>query len=676
MTVDIRELAGEGDLDRVADFFTRTGYGPAGPNMTGASLGSVFRERGVRLFLIAEERGKIVGTVGYAAMSGRRVAPTRQLFAGMFVIAPSHRSGLLAGRLFTDSFERLVSSGVRGLRVEVDPANSKAFPLYVRVGFRAVDGMIPDEDGYVELVSVLPGVTADLLRNAEAWTGRSVSGSRRSWRSMKSSRAQSVGSGVTRLPGGAHAIRYDFELPGVLISAEGRVDDAAIVSLSVNGAPASGFTAPGDGAGVDPALIVCSRAVGAFTVTLDERGTLVVSHPGHVGVVLVDPHPIASGACAGARRPPARTVQMDTSGERWCVDDGQVNRVVEFSASGLRVTATSATASEVVSFPWMGLRAASLALSLGGEEVRVAHAVRGRWPIDLVDFEAVADASSAWAAEDVEVVWTDEPSGITIAATRIRGRTVRLEGWHLARLAGDGAVGYELTMEASERSTSEYAGEVGRVIGPWRRTRRGLTDVLETTVDSGAVIVAPEMGLVEWSHGGRAVISSPFPSRRTIGALTTASTALWACAQSDRAHVDHGAVWPTDSARLPFQPTGGEGWSLVSFEAPTDLGVRVTANERATESVVYLAITAAKRVRISDSAHGEVDLDVSPGPWRTWTRRASFLMDGGWLHMAPERATHPEILIRSTPQGLLIAAFSRVSPEHTEAVWRLRGEGS
>lgn len=679
MPADIRELTGEDDLDRVADFFARSGYGPAGRPATGAELERVFRERGVRLFLVAEDRGRIVGTIGYAVMSGRRVAPPGHLFAGMFVIAPHHRTGMLAGRLFTESFERLVASGVRGLRVEVDPANSRAFPLYVRVGFRALDGMTPDEEGYVELVSVLPGVTADLLSNGVAWTGQSVSGSSRNWRSIRSARAQSVDSGIVRLAGGAHALQYDFELPGILISATGRADDASIVSLWVNGAPAPGFTPPTASAAPHRARRMYSREVGTFTVTLDDHGTLIVSHPRHVGSVLVDPHPVVSESCAGSRRPLSRRVQIDATDDGWRVDDGRVTRVVGFSASGMRIEVTSAIVGELVSYPWMGLRVASLALSLADDQAHVAHSVRGRWPIDLVDFEAVADADSAWPAEGADVSWSDGFSGVTVRAKSLQARTVRLEGWHLARLVGDRSVGYELSLAASERLPPEYVGEGGRAIDNWRRSRRGLADVLQTTVDAGTVTVAPETGLVEWNVDGMPVLSSAFPSRRRVGPLTTVSTALWACAQPDRSDADQGAVWPTDAAKLPFRSRGdGLGWNLVSFGRPADLGVAVsaTADGRSAETVLYVTLASANRVRLADPALGEVDLEVSPGPWRTWTRSASFGSDAGWLHLTPERAVHPEILIRSTAQGLMIAAFSRIAPELAAAVWRLRWETS
>lgn len=677
MSAEIRELIGEDDLGRVADFFTRNGYGPPGGALTKASLAHVFRERGMRLFLVAEERGKIVATIGYATMSGRRVAPPGQLFAGMFVIAPSHRTGTLAGRLFSDSFERLVARGVRGLRVEVDPANSRAFPLYVRVGFRALDGMTPDEDGYVELVSVLPGVAIDLTNNAAVWTGRSLSGEKRTWRSIRSSRAQSVDSGIVRLPGEGDAIRYDFELPGLAISAAGRVDDASVVSLSVNGSPVTGFSAPRDPDGPGRARVVNSRALGPFTVTLDDCGTLVVSHPAHLGFVVVDAHPVAATTAAGPRRPARRLLQVDAAGESWRIDDGDVERVVEFLSAGVRVTATSRSSSDVVGFPWMGLRAARLALSLDGTEVRVAHAVRGRWPIDLVDFEACADGTSSWPAAGAEIVWNDALTGITVTAKRLRGRTARLEGWHLVRLSGKGAVGYDLALTAPERSAAVHAEHGGRVVNTWRRSRRALADVIQSTTDAGTLTVAPRAGLVEWSRNARPIVSSTFPSRRAIGPFTTASTALWACTQPDRADVDHGAVWPTDDNRLAFRsdgPSEGAGWSLMSFDSSTELGVRVsaTAEDRLREAVVFLALAKATRVRIADSAGGVLDLDVSPEPWRTWTHAASFLLDDGWLHLTPLRGAHPEILVRSTAQGLMIAAYSRLSSEPTETVWRLR----
>lgn len=677
MSAEIRELTGDDDLDRVADFFTRNGYGPAGGALTGAALTRVFRERGMRLFLVAEERGKIVATIGFATMSGRRVAPPGHLFAGMFVIAPSHRTGMLAGRLFSDSFERLVTRGVRGLRVEVDPANSRAFPLYVRVGFRALDGMTPDEDGYVELVSVLPGVTTDLTNSAVVWTGRSLSGEKRNWRSIRSSRAQSVDSGIVRLPGDGDAIRYDFELPGLAISAVGRVDDAAVVSLSVNGTPATGFSAPRDRDGAGPARVVNSRALGPFTVTLDDRGTLVVTHPAHLGFVVVDPHPVSSATTAGPRRPSSRPCQVDAAGESWRIDDGDVERVVEFLPTGVRVTARSRSSSDVVGFPWMGLRTARLALSLDGTETHAAHAVRGRWPVDLVDFEACADGMSSWPAEGAEVVWSDGSSGIAVTATRLRGRIARLEGWHLVRLSGEGTVGYDLVLTAPERSAAVCTEHGGYVIDTWRRSRRALADIIQATTDAGTLTVAPQAGLVEWSRDSCPIVSSPFPSRRAIGPLTTAATALWVCAQPRRADLDRGAVWPTDDTGLPFRPDGhseGPGWSLMSFDSSTELGVRVSASAEACrqEAVVFLVLAKATRVKIADSAGGLLDLDLSPEPWRTWTRAASFLMDDGWLHLTPVRGAHPEILIRATAQGLMVAAYSRLSSEPTETVWRLR----
>ncbi len=100
------------------------------------------------------------------------------------------------------------------------------------------------------------------------------------------------------------------------------------------------------------------------------------------------------------------------------------------------------------------------------------------------------------------------------------------------------------------------------------------------------------------------------------------------------------------------------------------------AEERKQEAVVFLMLAKVKRVAVADAAGGRVDLDVSPGPWRTWTREAGFHMDQGWLHLAPVCGASPEILIRSTPQGVLIAAYSRLSSKPTATVWRFRWEAS
>lgn len=366
MGTTVRELDAESDLDRVADFFNRNGYGPAGVTLSGSTLGRIFRERAVGLFLLAEERGRVVGTVGYARTSGRRVAPEGQLFAGMFVIAPSHRSGLLAGKLFADSFERLVQRGVRGLRVEVNPANARAFPLYVRVGFRALDGMFPDEEGYVELVSALPGVSADLVKNALEWTGHPVDDQRRNWRSIHGARRQTVESGVGRLADGTRTIQYDFELPGRRISATAVADDASIIALSINGELVREFGSERRGERLGVLESLPTAQVGEFAVSVDACGTITVRHARHLGIVLSDPHPVVEETAEGARRPIARRVDIRAEDGCWTVTDGEVVRVVEFLESGLRMTVQGALDKPMIGIPWVGLRSATLSLFVPG----------------------------------------------------------------------------------------------------------------------------------------------------------------------------------------------------------------------------------------------------------------------------------------------------------------------
>ncbi|WP_295788190.1 GNAT family N-acetyltransferase [uncultured Microbacterium sp.] len=668
----IRPIEGESDLESVAHFFSRNGYGP-GIALDGSVLGVIFRERGVRQFLLAEDRGKIVGTIGFAEMSGRRVAPPGQLFAGMFVIAPSHRAGTLAGRLFAESFERLVASGVRGLRVEVDPTNARAFPLYVRVGFRAVSGLIPDEDGYVELVSVLPGVTADVIAHAEAWTGRTVTADQRQWRAIRRSREQTVDTGVTRLPEGAHAIRYDFELPGRSLSAEGRVDDASVIALLVDGVAAPGFTSPRINEPRSRARTVASRALGDFLINVRSDGALDVTHPDHLGLVLRDAHPAGGRSCAGARRPCVRDVTIDAAGDRWLIDDGTVTRSVRFSNSGVRLLATASDGGEVVCFPWMGLRIADLSVSRHDRTLQTGHAVRGRWPVDLTDFEAAADVIDPWSVDGLEIEWADRAAGISAAVTPIAAGAIRVEGWHLARMSGEGALEYEITLESGARATLGDAPPPERPKTSWEHTRWGSAAVLTSRAPSDDITVAPDDGLVQWTHRGRHVLTSAFPSARVIGALSDVSTALWVTRQQNRADLDAGAVWPVGVERLPFDPGGRAGWCLTSTDGPGEIGVRVRAEADGAEPeiVVYLALPAQTAVRLADS--GGIDEQISPksGPWRTWTRKASFRVEGGWLHLRPVRSRHPEILVRSTTRGLLVGAFARPSLLSEDVSWGL-----
>lgn len=682
MAVDVRELDSEVDLDRVADFFNRNGYGPAGMPLTGRVVGRVFAERGVKLFLIAEERGRIVGTVGYAQTSGRRVAPEGQLFAGMFVIAPSHRSGLLAGRLFADSFERLLRTGVRGLRVEVNPANSRAFPLYVRVGFRALDGLTPDEEGYIELVSVLPGVTTDLLANALEWTGLSVSNQRRNWRTLEGGRRQTVESGVSQLPDGTPTIQYDFELPEGRISTVARADDASIVALAVNGAPARGFE-PRSTAGASRRETPASAQVGEFDLSLDTHGTLTVRHAGHLGTVVSDPHPIVKGTAGGSRRPRARRVDISTEQGGWTVTDGDVTRVIRFGASTIEIEARSDRAAPVVGMPWSGMRTAELSLTLPGGEKWSAHAVRGVWPPDLIDFEAAADDGSSWPAAGSRVEWKDHGTGLAAAISIIDAGTVRLEGWHLAHLTGDSSLRYVLNFAAPDDQEETPADLLGTdVVDTWHRARRGLAEVLETTTESDVITVAADSGLIEWTVDRRRAISSTFPSRRTIGPLSGISAALWVCAQSDRGSTDAGAEWPIPSTTLTFDLSGtGDGWRIARSNQRDELVIQASGGQAHTQSgelVMYLtAPLGTPIVRIADSSGAAMDVAVGQNPWRTWTRKAAFPGDGGWLTLAARAGTNDEILVRSTRDGVIAAAFAHTLPASPPtAEWRLRWDRS
>ncbi len=128
----------------------------------------------------------------------------------MFLIDPGYRMGFLAGDLFMQSFIKLVEQGVRALRLEVDPANQKAFPLYGRVGFRTAGIIRPDEDGYIELISFLPRRRIRSASNTLCRRSSEDMFSKYSWRSMGSARGKDLMDGVSVQDGTPAA---DLHLP-------------------------------------------------------------------------------------------------------------------------------------------------------------------------------------------------------------------------------------------------------------------------------------------------------------------------------------------------------------------------------------------------------------------------------------------------------------------------------
>jgi ribosomal protein S18 acetylase RimI-like enzyme len=230
----IREYNPATDAAGLAAHFVRSGYGPHhGLSKLGAeSMAAVLTERAPELFMVAVDDDDIIGCIGFMRGSGRRVTRDGELFAGLFVLDPRHRNSMLAGNLFVKSFEKLVAGGTRAMRIEANPTNKKAFPLYLRVGFRARPDARADEDGYVELVSHLPGVIGDLLRSNAGDELIDVL-PKFSWRNAGAGRDATPTSGVSIQADGAAVVSYDLSAGDFKLRADINMDSGATLGYDV-----------------------------------------------------------------------------------------------------------------------------------------------------------------------------------------------------------------------------------------------------------------------------------------------------------------------------------------------------------------------------------------------------------------------------------------------------------
>lgn len=682
MEIEIRLFEAARDAERVAAFYNENRYGPMGSNvpLTEQALLNTIRERDVRLLLVAIQEGRVVGTLGYARMSGRRVAEPDQYFAVMFLVAPTLRSGFLVGRLFADSFQRFAQLGARTLRVEVDPANRRAFPLYIRIGFRMVGHERPDEDGYVELVNHLPGVANDLIRQRfDDISGRSAPDQTYSSQTIKNARRQTLTSGVRRSPTGNVTVDYELDFASEAIVATVGASSGQIMKATIDGRVDARVKVT-QGHSRELPKSVISRNVGEFTVSLDQNdGAIRISHPRHLGWIAVDPFPLPDSIPAGVRRPAISHVTTSLEATQWKSSDGVITRVVDFAHEAVSIKVETSGAEAISVFPWSGFRAAAFALE--AEDVRRSeHIVRGIWPPDLTDFEPAVGSDFTFQAGGTCARWYDPNTGIEL---EIQGRSEgswRVEGPHLARISSAGTILYSYQLR--EGSTPETAVEgtdleVTDLDMGWGRVATEGKEVLQISNEESTsrITVSPSAGLVDWQCQGDVLLSSSYPSTRRFGPLDEVSSALWVALQNDRTDPDQGAEWALHDSSLPFgRPS--DGWRVRASADLSVMDVEVEARRALSgrqETAVYLAPPGQPAfVDVCVPGEGWNRITCEGVVWRTWARGCRIPVANGFIEVMPKVASHPEILIRSTASGVLATMFSRNDQKNLEPTrWRL-----
>lgn len=660
MSTAIREFDPAGDAEAVAQFYNRNGYGAIshGAALTGESLLAVLAERDVRLMMVAIGGKQVVGTIAYSGVSGRRAARRNQLFAGQFLIAPSHRASRLAGELFIQSFARLFAMGVRVLRVEVNPSNRRAYPLYIRVGFRAVDDQLPDEEGYIELVSVLPGVV-ESLRSLFPSEDVDKAAARADWRVLGRSPRATLRGGVYQDPSGAKLVDYTFEVAGSTYGVVADLEDASVRSVTSAGV-VTPVPAEDKEPGLDRAPLIREHL--GFAVELDQAsGQIRIGHEAYLGPLYVDAHPIRSSGRGGHRRPmPQGRVVVEDRTQGWSVLAGGVRREITFTDAGLNIRVSDTRGTAVAALPWIGLRVAELTVSVDGGAPRTAHVLRGRWPVDFTDFESASPVDSTFSDRRAEFSWVDHLLGLRVT---VAPRTsARLEGPGL-RLFGttDEVLEYDVRIE----------GQAVRDV-PAMPIGRDQVPIAEET----SLLQSDDRGLLSWRMASGEQVLRASVRARTIGPLDCIDRVIWAGVMPERSDPDQGASWiPLPSANAgEARSVIDSRLSLTTTRDGKELHIHLSASADSDTAVFVAPPGDITNVEIADSAGRRIPVRVANGEvWRSWTRAARFTTSAGHLiEITPVSGVAPEILVRATGAAWVYQLCAGPDRGVGAIIWRLR----
>ncbi|RRJ87584.1 GNAT family N-acetyltransferase [Gulosibacter macacae] len=692
MAIEVRTYT-DADAGALADLLNRNAYGPAefGTTLTAEQVRQVFAERRITECIVGDDGTELRGCIALAIGSGRRAAAPHERFAGLFVIDDRYRNSMLAGKLFREVFaDRIRAGGVRTLRIEANPANVRAFPLYLRVGFRARPGARPDEDGYVELVSHLPGVIDDLIR---ANPGADVDevAVKLNWRMMRAGRDVDPAAGVV-VRDGRLVVDYPIDTGDLELTAV--VDHELGTVLALEQTSGTPIASPAEATVSAPEP--CSErerialADGHALVIFDD-GTIELhrNEPGRAPTVLLrERWPVALGEDAPAvrRQGHRRRIRVhevtDAQAQRWqlVADDDAVTREVRIGHEGHAIDLVTSPNRDVVALtaPWVTMRVAEHALRDDGGEWRGGPVLPGLWPNDWGDFEAAREPLAATAAW-----WSDGITSMRLGWTGIaRADSRSAPALHSAHPGAEVHLRIELGAETPPLTTNPEG--LHRVTAALRRRRVGASSTaepalvvdtaptrLDTVAERGTVRelhygeqqlrVATDAGLIDWRVGDTTVLRGPYPSATPFGSLATRRTGLWCTPLAARDDADQGVEWAEDREALRWtEATIGTGpqpgsWQLEALGAS---GLRVRADAAAAETAIHLVPDTGGAGEFVISVLGR-RWRVDPGhPWRGAVDAAAIVLrDGRALVLVPTGA-RAELFLRAMTTGVLVTALA------------------
>ncbi|MDR1079055.1 MAG: hypothetical protein LBL55_10465, partial [Propionibacteriaceae bacterium] len=327
------------DADSLAEMFNRSHYWASaqGGSLSGGQLLEVFAERMMDPIYVGVSGGQVHGSMAFSRSTGRRVCRPLERFAGLYVIDYKYRNSMLGGQLFRDAFQDLVTNtDIRTLRLEVKPANTKALPAYLRAGFRAYPGTRPDEDGYIEMVSHLPGLIAD-MRAANNQLAVEELAPKMNIRMMLTGRVVDFDSGVIMV-GGRPCVRYPLASGGIKFTADLDLDSGRLVDLVVEkNTTGLVFPTPGPPPDSGAARVLARQELAhGVSATFSSDGSWRLKRGPEP--VLLERWPVLRGVDPPAvrRGDESKSVRVERIAAGWRATDaaGRIRRTIRFVETG------------------------------------------------------------------------------------------------------------------------------------------------------------------------------------------------------------------------------------------------------------------------------------------------------------------------------------------------------
>ncbi len=683
------------DAAAVAELYNRY---PDAPNwvdreLDAAMVRTELAERGTVLFLVVEEDGEVLGTIGMFRGTGRRVVAEGEVVGDMFFLSPRVRGGALAGRLFSQAFRTLREQGVEAIRLTVNPANQLALPLYRQLGCVVSGAAEAGEDGNIEMVSHMPRIVSRLRRDHAELIPADLR-TTAAWRYQADGIAgQELGEETEQL-GGRTVLRTALAVGELLFRAVLDPETGEILHTTLGIEPGPDPVLPPKPAPA-PQPVHEYRERDLVLMVRQSDGAVLVFHQEQRGPVLLESWPVPGPAyLTGWRQALPRELTVEPLPDGWTVSerhpDGTLHRESRLVDGVLhqRVgwSGGPAPAGPLRTVLVNGLRQALL---LDGEEYLPAG--RGLWPIDATEFGAARTP----LAEGRALAWWDARSGLAARVHRPDGAGAALLTDSLLTLDHPADCSYRIEFTAADTPgqvvpgsrPAEVAGLSVRPQGQQTEPEQaeapapGVWDTREVArrpvhrlTTGQAVLLVEEAagGVVSWQCEGRPVLATPFPKSRSFARNPSWRAGLWVTRHGVREDENRGLGWGTAPARESwlFDPRAGAldspglAWSVSAAEHGITLAIRAEAGPAEGELVGWLTPAAPKRPEfLVPGRGGEVWFLTKPGAWQRWTERAAVrLPDGRWLVAAPARDADRqgcEILLRSTPAGPLLALVAR-----------------